>query len=221
MLRKSSKIKRKSNRSSAKKSKEKIDLSNVKRMGKGEQRLYAYSFPVHMGSDQTYYPIKVDMTSRNSATERILEQLNASNSEPAHLLIEISCSNAKQLESKIHARLKNRRILDAPGKEWFTTNVDEILREIYAIDPAIKLSFGRESKAYLPVLYTEYMLRELMRFFKGLASILLWLAEVSTRQIRRRTKRRLKRRYRVIKTVLVKSVCALAFSICVYALLIN
>lgn len=220
MLRQSSKIKRKSNRASGKKGKEKIDLSNVKRMGKGEQRLYAYSFPVHMNSGHTYYPIKVGMTSRNSATERILEQLNASNSEPAHLLIEISCSNAVQLESKIHARLKNRRILDAPGKEWFTTNVDEILREIDVIDPAIKLSFGRESKAYLPALYTEYALSELMRFLRGLANILLWLAEASTRQLRRRTKRRLKRRYRKAEESLAKSVCALAFFIFVYALLI-
>ena len=172
-------------------------------MGRGDQRLYAYSFPMHMNSGQTYYPIKVGMTSRESAPERILEQLNASNSEPAHLLIEVSCDNALKLEKRMHRRLNERRVLDAPGKEWYRTNVDELLKELRSIDPAL-----RETKEDLLVYCFDISMYWLTKFLKGLGSVLYWIAEASSRQMRKKTKRRLGRSYRKAEELFAKGVAA-------------
>ena len=104
-------------------------------MGRGSERVYAYTFSSYQRAAGPY-PIKVGMTRSSSAEHRIAQQIGASNAETPILLLDISCDHAALLEQRLHGRLKSRHISDVPGKEWFNTTPEQIVSHVRSLDPS-------------------------------------------------------------------------------------
>ena len=95
---------------------------------------YAYYYPAYRelaelrGDDR--WPIKFGKTEDgDSAAARVFGQTSSTNiCERPVFEIEVKCDSADLYEKVIHKMLKNRglHMKDAPGKEWFMTNPDEL-----------------------------------------------------------------------------------------------
>ena len=169
------------------KKKRRVITEGARRMGRGSERVYAYTFSSYQRSNGRY-PIKVGMTRAGSAEHRIVQQLGASNAETPILLLEISCENASLLERSLHSRLKSRHITDVPGKEWFRTTPAEITRQLRALDPSHVESFGQGM-----MVLVDWIWRCICAATSGLWRLLCWAFEAGTRARRRRVKRRYRR----------------------------
>ena len=90
--------------------------------------LYAFTFPELMNSPN--YPIKVGMTLRD-VNERVNDQCRGSAIfSPPRILRFWPVQQALLSERTVHCllRLSGNWKSDAPGTEWFTTNIDEVDR---------------------------------------------------------------------------------------------
>jgi len=181
-------------------------------MGRGSERVYAYTFSSYQRAAGPY-PIKVGMTRAGSAEHRIAQQLGASNAETPILLLEISCEHASLLERSLHSRLKSRHITDVPGKEWFRTTPAEITRHLRALDPSHVESFGQGV-----MVLVDWVWRCICAATSGLWQLFSWMFRITTRKSRRRWKRRTKRAIRraeerVVNT-LVFGLCLACLAVC-------
>jgi len=194
------------------KKKRRVITDGARRMGRGSERVYAYTFSSYRRASGPY-PIKVGMTRAGSAEHRIAQQLGASNAETPILLLEISCENASLLERSLHSRLKSRHITDVPGKEWFRTTPAEITRQLRALDPSHVESFGQGM-----MVLVDWIWRCICAATSGLWQLFSWMFRITTRKSRRRWKRRTKRAVRraeerVAKT-LVFGLCLACLAVC-------
>ena len=181
-------------------------------MGRGSERVYAYTFSSYQRTAGPY-PIKVGMTRAGSAERRITQQIGASNAETPILLLEISCENASLLERSLHGRLKSRHISDVPGKEWFRTTPAEITRHLRAIDPSHVETFSQAV-----MVLVGWLWRSVCAVTSGLWRLLCWAWKAGTRKVRRRWKRRYKRvkgrAEVVLKKALVFGLCLACLAVC-------
>jgi hypothetical protein len=180
-------------------------------MGRGSERVYAYTFSSYQRSNGRY-PIKVGMTRAGSAERRIEQQLGASNAETPILLLEIACENAALLERSLHSRLKSRHVSDAPGKEWFRTTPPEIMTHLRALDPAHVDTLGQG----LMVL-VDWIRRGIWTVTSGLWNLFSWVLETGTRKSRKRVKRRYRRVKKRAEEALAK---VLVFGLCLAGLVV-
>ena len=192
--------------------KRRVITEGARRMGRGSERVYAYTFSSYQRAAGPY-PIKVGMTRAGSAEHRIAQQIGASNAETPILLLEISCENASLLERSLHSRLKSRHISDVPGKEWFRTTPAEITRHLRAIDPSHVETFSQAV-----MVLVGWLWRSVCAVTSGLWRLLCWIWKAGTRKGRRRWKRRTKRALkraeeRVAKT-LVFGLCLACLAVC-------
>lgn len=99
--------------------------------GEGPETVYVYYFPAY--KDQAAYlgnetwPVKVGQTT-GEAPYRVRDQIGTAMPELPLVGLSYRCADSKAMEKAIHATLTNRgkRMLDAPGKEWFNTSLVEI-----------------------------------------------------------------------------------------------
>jgi len=169
-------------------------------MGRGSERVYAYTFSSYQRAAGPY-PIKVGMTRGNSAEHRIRQQIGASNAETPILLLEISCDHAALLEQRLHGRLKSRHILDIPGKEWFNTTPGEIVRHVRSLDPRHVETIGQGLMVLMGwIMHVSWM------SISGLWKLLYWTVEASTRSGRRKRRRRRRKTLRRAETTLARFV---------------
>ena len=166
--------------------KRRVITEGARRMGRGSERVYAYTFSSYQRAAGPY-PIKVGMTRAGSAERRIAQQIGASNAETPILLLEISCENASLLERSLHSRLKSRHIPDVPGKEWFITTPEEIVSHMRSLDPR-----HVETLSQGMMVLVGWFLRGAWMSISKTWQLLCWMVEASTRSGRR--KRRRKRR---------------------------
>ena len=191
------------------KKKRRVITEGARRMGRGSERVYAYTFSSYRRASGPY-PIKVGMTRAGSAERRIAQQIGASNAETPILLLEISCENASLLERSLHSRLKSRHISDVPGKEWFRTTPAEITRHLRAIDPSHVETFSQAV-----MVLVGWVWRSVCAVTSGLWRLLCWMWKAGTRKGRRRGKRRTKRALRRAEERVAKT---LVFGLCVACL---
>ena len=180
-------------------------------MGRGSERVYAYTFSSYR-RESGPYPIKVGMTRGNSAERRIAAQIGASNAETPILLLEISCENAARLERSLHSRLKSRHITDVPGKEWFSTTPEEITRHLRAIDPSHVETFSQAV-----MVLVGWLWRSVCAVTSSIWQLLCWAWKAATRKSRRRIKRRTKRALRRAEERVAKT---LVFGRCLACLVV-
>ena len=179
-------------------------------MGRGSERVYAYTFSSYQRAAGPY-PIKVGMTRAGSAERRIAQQIGASNAETPILLLEISCENASLLERSLHSRLKSRHISDVPGKEWFRTTPAEITRHLRALDPSHVETFGQAVMVLIGWLW-----RSVCTVTSSFWQLLCWTFEAGTRVRRRSVKRRYRRAKRRAEETLARFAL---FGLCLAGLL--
>ena len=192
--------------------KRRVITEGARRMGRGSERVYAYTFSSYQRAAGPY-PIKVGMTRAGSAERRIAQQIGASNAETPILLLEISCENASLLERSLHSRLKSRHISDVPGKEWFRTTPAEITRHLRAIDPSHVETFSQAV-----MVLVGWLWRSVCAVTSGLWRLLCWAFEAGTRARRRRVKRRYRRAKKRAEEsaarVLVFGLCLACLAMC-------
>jgi len=114
-----------------------LAMDQMVESGEGDEEVYAFTFrglqELAALKKETIYPVKVGWTKNkdDGSLGRIRGfafEKAAFPERPAILLIH-STWNGRALETAIHKRLreKKRRILTAPGQEWFLTNAAEIV----------------------------------------------------------------------------------------------
>ena len=192
--------------------KRRVITEGARRMGRGSERVYAYTFSSYQRAAGPY-PIKVGMTRAGSAERRIAQQIGASNAETPILLLEISCENAPLLERSLHSRLKSRHISDVPGKEWFRTTPAEITRHLRAIDPSHVETFSQAV-----MVLVGWVWRSVCAVTSGLWQLLCWMWKAGTKKGQMRWKRRYKRvkgrAEVVLKRALVIGLCLACLTVC-------
>lgn len=103
-------------------------------MGEGKESVYVYYFPAYR--DQAAYlnretwPMKVGMTV-SELKPRIRDQVGTAMPERPIVGLIYRTPAASNAEKLLHSTLeaRGRRLVDAPGKEWFMTSLNEV-REI-------------------------------------------------------------------------------------------
>ena len=192
--------------------KPRVITEGARRMGRGSERVYAYTFSSYQRAAGPY-PIKVGMTRAGSAERRIAQQIGASNAETPILLLEISCEDASLLERSLHSRLKSKHISDVPGKEWFRTTPAEITRHLRAIDPSHVETFSQAV-----MVLVGWLWRSVCAVTSGLWRLFCWAFEAGTRARRRRVKRRYRRAKKRAEEsaarVLVFGLCLACLAVC-------
>ncbi len=187
--------------------KRRVITEGARRMGRGSERVYAYTFSSYQRSIGPY-PIKVGMTRGSSAVRRIAAQTGASNAETPILLLEISCENAARLERSLHSRLKSRHISDVPGKEWFRTTPAEITRHLRAIDPSHVETFSQAV-----MVLVGWLWRSVCAVTSGLWRLFWWAWSTSGRTNRQKRSRRWKRVKRRAEETLAKGMLVLGLGL--------
>lgn len=103
--------------------------------GKGQYAVYVYYYDVYKEladlKEEENFPCKIGRTDRDPL-QRIISQSGTCYPEKPHIALLFYCENSSNLENVFHSVLKKRNkwIEDAPGIEWFNTNIKEI-KEIY------------------------------------------------------------------------------------------
>ncbi len=104
-------------------------------IGEGDYSVYVYYYDTYRKyaalCNEEYYPCKIGRTDV-SPMDRIIGQARTCYPELPVCALLIKCSDSVIMESTIHNILKihGRWLDDAPGKEWFKTNIEEI-KSIY------------------------------------------------------------------------------------------
>lgn len=112
---------------------EKINIDEV--YGTGKYAVYMYYYDAYRElaclKNDIFFPCKIGRTDKDPL-HRIISQSGTSYPEKPHVALVFYCDNASYLENAFHSilKIKNRWISNAPGTEWFNTNVEEI-KEIY------------------------------------------------------------------------------------------
>lgn len=112
-----------------------VKISADEEFGTGKNAVYVYYFDVYKElaklHKQNNYPCKIGRTDRDPL-QRIINQSGTCYPELPHIALIFYCDNSSYLENAFHSilKIKGRWIENAPGAEWFETNVDEI-KEIY------------------------------------------------------------------------------------------
>ena len=116
----------------------KSDLKKItadEEYGHGNNAVYMYYYDAYRElaglKGQMYFPCKIGRTDKDSL-QRIIGQSGTSYPEKPHVALIFYCDNSVYLENAFHniLKIKKRWIKNAPGVEWFNTNVEEI-KEIY------------------------------------------------------------------------------------------
>lgn len=100
--------------------------------GDGPEAVYAYSFPAYVQlarlDGDSRHPIKIGMTA-GDVEARIASQVGTGLPEPPSLLLVLRVESARLVERILHdvLTLRGQQIATAPGAEWFTTTIDELL----------------------------------------------------------------------------------------------
>ncbi len=105
------------------------------------EEVYCYSYDAYkilagcMNYDK--FPIKIGKTTVGSA-ERIQSQCSSGTSLPEypHIYMVVHTPNATKLEKLIQdfLALQNHAVANAPGKEWYMTNPEELEKIVQTID---------------------------------------------------------------------------------------
>ncbi|EPT9296025.1 hypothetical protein ACVTOH_004564 [Vibrio parahaemolyticus] len=120
---------------------ESITLSASKILGKGASSVYLYYYPAYKKLAERcgdeYWECKIGMSDRD-AVLRIMSQAGTALPETPVLDLLIKTDTPRVLESTLHGllTLKDRKLPDAPGNEWFLTNPTEIESFLALIDTA-------------------------------------------------------------------------------------
>lgn len=108
-----------------------IDIE-YKIYGKGENAVYLYYYECYRElaelKSEDIWPCKIGRTDRDPLV-RILSQTSTALPEQPTVSFIIKTEDSLQLEKLIHSYLllKNRKVQNSPGTEWFFTNSNEIL----------------------------------------------------------------------------------------------
>jgi len=103
--------------------------------GEGNNAVYVYYYDVYKElanlKSEKCFPCKIGRTDREPL-QRIISQTGTCYPEKPHIAVLFYCENSYNLESSFHTILKarNKWMENAPGIEWFNTNIEEI-KEIY------------------------------------------------------------------------------------------
>ena len=106
--------------------------SETRIIGRGLDEVYAYTYlgcvEEAAESGQPNYPMKIGYTSGvDGALKRIVGQFPAAIADDARLQFIGRCSEGRKVEGKIQKHIRDAgRKLDSPGREWFSTTVDEV-----------------------------------------------------------------------------------------------
>ena len=101
--------------------------------GNGSEFVYLYYFDIYRKyaelSHKNEWECKIGRTEKE-ALSRIINQSGTSYPETPHFSLLFKCDNSLALESSIHNILKVRGkwVSDSPGKEWFITSPDEVVK---------------------------------------------------------------------------------------------
>tara|TARA_R110002072_G_scaffold273413_2_gene434304 strand:+ start:34226 stop:35536 length:1311 start_codon:yes stop_codon:yes gene_type:complete len=101
-------------------------------IGRGLDEVYAYTFRSCVEraaeSGHSNYPMKIGYTSGvDGALQRIVGQFPAAIADDARLQFIGRCSEGRKVEGKIQKHIRDSgRKLNSPGREWFSTTVDEV-----------------------------------------------------------------------------------------------
>ncbi len=112
---------------------EKIDVDEE--YGEGQCAVYVYYYNIYKElaklKNETCFPCKIGRTDREPL-QRIMAQSGTCYPEKPHIALLFHCENSYNLEKAFHSILKarNKWLKNAPGIEWFNTNIKEI-KEIY------------------------------------------------------------------------------------------
>ena len=99
-------------------------------LGQGNEIVYLYFFSTEKELADLKgipsWPIKIGKSA--VGLSRIIEQLGTSHSAPPVIPLVLQTNNSGSLETALHRCLEfaDKKINDAPGSEWFRTNVDEV-----------------------------------------------------------------------------------------------
>lgn len=119
-------------------SKKNENITNIvfdEEIGNGENSVYVYYYDIYKKyaelKGENKYPCKIGRTDVNPI-DRIIGQAGTCQPEYPHCALIIRCQDSSVLETYFHSALKIRKcwIENAPGKEWFITNIEEI-KKIY------------------------------------------------------------------------------------------
>jgi hypothetical protein len=114
-----------------------LDIDHMVESGEGDEELYAFTFPslqeLASLKNEPLYPVKIGWT--GDKDDGALGRIRGCASEKAafperpRILLVHATWNGRALETAIHKRLREqgRRVLTAPGVEWFLTNAAEIV----------------------------------------------------------------------------------------------
>jgi hypothetical protein len=104
----------------------------------GDEYIYCYTFQSYLDlarlQNTSTYRLKIGKA-QDDWLSRVQSQMGTSNSEKAIVLILVKCMSSSNIERGIHHFLKskNKWITDAPGNEWFHSNVEEIKKIIESL----------------------------------------------------------------------------------------
>lgn len=105
--------------------------------GEGDEEVYAFTFPslqeLAALKSESMYPVKIGWT--HNKADGSLGRIRgfafekAAFPERPRVLLIYSTWNGRALETAVHKELrkKARRIVSAPGAEWFLTNASEVV----------------------------------------------------------------------------------------------
>ncbi len=112
-----------------------VDIVNnikaIKTFGEGSSSVYVYYYPTYKKfaeiNESQLWECKVGMSERDPIL-RVLSQTGTALPELPTLALLIKTNEPRMLESTLHGilTLKNRKLPDSPGSEWFKTNPSEI-----------------------------------------------------------------------------------------------
>jgi len=134
----------------------------VREIGTGPEYVYAYTFPTLMESPNLdgSIRIKIGMTRKKTAEQRVYNQIGTSSPEKGVLLLVAKAENASAVEDHIHTRLKSksRHVADSPGQEWFWTSTEEIIDLAQEKEPQLNSEWDpvQAEKDYQDQVYQEF-----------------------------------------------------------------
>ena len=106
-----------------------------KEIGSGKKSIYVYYYDNYKElaslKNSKIWECKVGRTDVDPIS-RVVGQAGTCYPEMPHIALVIYCDDSNLLEKAIHdvLRLRNRCLIDSPGKEWFLTSPEEV-EEIY------------------------------------------------------------------------------------------
>jgi hypothetical protein len=106
-----------------------------KEIGSGKKSIYVYYYDNYKElaslKNSKIWECKVGRTDVDPIS-RVVGQAGTCYPEMPHIALVIYCDDSNLLEKAIHdaLRLRNRWLIDSPGKEWFLTSPEEV-EEIY------------------------------------------------------------------------------------------